>query len=155
VRRHTAEGDKEVVMKGKTLVIGVIATAILALGAGTAFGVQTIIGTPGDDTIYGDQNGPSGDVIYGKGGNDTLYGLEGTDTLIGNRGNDTLYGGRAADMLRGGGGDDTLYGGPDNTKPRRTDEYFCGRGDDTIHTPKGENSVHDFAHGCEHIIRNH
>jgi Ca2+-binding RTX toxin-like protein len=141
-------------MKRRTLVIGVVATAILALGAAAAFGVVTTIGTPGDDTIYGDQNGPVGDVIYGKAGNDTLYGLDGTDTLIGNRGNDTLYGGRAQDMLRGGAGNDSLYGGPDTTKPKRSDEYFCGLGDDTIHVPKSENSVHDFAHQCEHIVRN-
>jgi Ca2+-binding RTX toxin-like protein len=127
---------------------------ILALGAGTAFGIVTIIGTPGDDTIYGDQNGPSADVIYGKGGNDTLYGLRGVDTLIGNRGNDTLYGGGGGDQLRGGAGDDTLYGGPDKTKPRNTDEYFCGPGYDTVHLPKGENSRHDFMRACENIVRN-
>jgi Ca2+-binding RTX toxin-like protein len=142
-------------MKGRTLVVGVIAAGMLALSAGTAFGIVTIIGTPGDDTIYGDPHGrPSADIIYGKAGNDTLYGLHGNDTLIGNRGNDTLYGGPAQDSLRGGAGDDNLYGGPDTTTPKKGDEYWCGPGDDTVHLMKSENSVHERQHACEHVVHN-
>jgi len=140
---------------GRTVAVMAIAAMILALGAGTAYAIATIYGTQGDDVIYGDQHGRSADVILAKRGNDTLYGLFSNDTLVGGIGNDTEYGGPGSDMLRGGRGDDTLYGGPDNTNsPAKTDEFYCGPGDDTIYPVKGENSIHDYVHSCEHIIRN-
>ena len=61
----------------------------------------TLIGTNGDDSLYG--NGGD-DVIRGKTGNDELYG---------DGGNDVLRGGPDDDELIGGKGDDTYTGGPD------------------------------------------
>ena len=50
----------------------------------------------------------SGELLFGRGGNDSLTGLGGEDTLVGSRGDDTLIGGGGADELRGGDGND-LY----------------------------------------------
>jgi Ca2+-binding RTX toxin-like protein len=56
-----------------------------------------IVGTNGDDTLYGDQRtatyGGIPDHIYGLDGNDRLYGLTGDDWLEGGAGNDYLDGG--------------------------------------------------------------
>ncbi len=79
-------------------------------------GNNLIIGSPGNDTIYG-RGGD--DCIIGGDGNDTIYGdatsllgLWGTgnDVIIGGGGNDTIYG----DGWLGGSGNDTCYGGPGN-----------------------------------------
>lgn len=64
-----------------------------------------IIGTAGDDTIYG--NGGD-DLIIGRGGNDTIYGGAGADEIYGNAGNDILDGGTGPNIVYGGLGDDTI-----------------------------------------------
>jgi Ca2+-binding RTX toxin-like protein len=77
--------------------------------------VATIVGTPGDDTLYGTAS-EDGDVIVGLGGNDTIYGT--TGWICGNGGADVIYssdgeaqfGGRGDDLLNGDS--DRLYGGP-------------------------------------------
>lgn len=93
----------------------------------------TIIGTPGDDVIYG-TNGS--DVIVGLGGNDTIYGGNGNDVICGDGGDDTLNGGNGEDTLlgsfgndtlNGGNGDDALSGGYD------VDELYGGNGNDVLH----------------------
>ncbi|WKZ40141.1 MAG: ExeM/NucH family extracellular endonuclease [Anaerolineales bacterium] len=83
----------------------------------------TIIGTPGDDVIYG-TNG--NDVIVGLGGNDTIYGGNGNDTICGGNGDDTIYGGNGNDVLDGGDGDDDLDGQNGN------DILTGGNGNDTL-----------------------
>ena len=130
----------------KAVVLAGLITALMATAAYAA----VLYGTSGDDTITGtDQI----DSIYGYGGKDTLYGKGGTDNLLGGKGNDTLYGGPLQDTLRGQAGDDHLYGGPDGTKgPFRTDQYFCGAGEDTVHLENGENAPHNFNPACEHIV---
>jgi len=78
---------------------------------------NVIVGTEGDDVLYGT---PEGDLILGLGGNDFLMGLEGDDVLVGGpgcdilegvAGNDYLYGGEGEDLMFGGVGDDVLCGG--------------------------------------------
>lgn len=69
----------------------------------------TIIGTDGDDHIFG-TGGP--DVIVGLEGDDVIEALGKPDVICGGPGEDTLVGGGSADTLRGGQGDDRLNGGP-------------------------------------------
>lgn len=72
----------------------------------------TILGTSGDNTIYGT---PARDVIAGLEGNDTIYGLGGNDIICGGDGNDTLHGGAQTDVLIGGSGEDTCATGETTT----------------------------------------
>ncbi|MFD1343977.1 cadherin-like domain-containing protein [Litorisediminicola beolgyonensis] len=80
------------------------------------------IGSPGDDTLFGDSlaneiYGLGGaDEITGNGGRDTLFGGTGNDTLIGGTGNDTLVGDEDDDLLIGGGGFDFLQGRSGNDR---------------------------------------
>ncbi len=62
------------------------------------FSSVIIVGTSGDDVIYG-TDGP--DVIRGMGGNDIIYGQEGNDIICGEGGNDTIYGWHGDDILFG------------------------------------------------------
>ena len=59
-------------MQGKYRALAVAVVCGLAL-AGAAFGATkaVIVGTSGNDTLWGT---PNADVMYGKAGNDTLYG---------------------------------------------------------------------------------
>jgi hypothetical protein len=110
--------------------------------------VATIVGTPGDDILYGTNYGTnySGDVIAGLGGNDTIYawgpggGLvydEGhRDVICGHGGSDTIYkdcgwdcdssafGGRGADRIENGREDMSSVEG--------------GQGDDTLVAFRGD-----------------
>ncbi len=83
----------------------------------------TIVGTSGDDRLWGTQ-GP--DVICGLDGDDRIIGLGGDDLLIGGDGDDRIFGGRGDDVLRGGGGDDWLFGGTGD------DVLRGGRGNDRL-----------------------
>jgi Ca2+-binding RTX toxin-like protein len=69
-------------------------------------------GTIGGDLIFGE--GPTHDLIRGRGGDDTLIGGHGGDRLEGAAGNDRLFGGLHDDMLSGAAGRDTLNGGAGN-----------------------------------------
>jgi Ca2+-binding RTX toxin-like protein len=62
----------------------------------------TILGTNGDDSIVGREDGSQ------------ISGLDGNDKLTGREASDELIGGDGADTLKGFGGDDTLVGGPGN-----------------------------------------
>ena len=111
-----------------TILIGLAATGVMALGAQTGAqtpaptppgqvlfscndlaATATIVGTKGSDSLKGTRGR---DVIVGLGGNDTISGLAGRDLLCGGHGNDTLKGGKGNDRLEGGHGNDTLNGGP-------------------------------------------
>jgi Ca2+-binding RTX toxin-like protein len=101
-----------------TLLIGVAAVGVMALGAQT--GAQTgyplicngkpatMVGTNGNDSLSGT---PAKDVIVGLGGNDTLAGRGGNDLICGGQGNDKLKGGSGNDNLVGQQGKDALLGG--------------------------------------------
>ncbi|MGB8981823.1 MAG: ExeM/NucH family extracellular endonuclease [Anaerolineales bacterium] len=92
----------------------------------------TILGTPGDDVIYG-TNG--NDVIVGLGGNDIIYGGNGDDVICGNAGDDTIYGGNGNDTLLGSFGNDTIDAGNGDdtlTGDAGTDTLKGGNGNDAL-----------------------
>ncbi len=76
----------------------------------------TIVGTNGDDVLYGTPGndvivaGDGSDVVYGGGGNDIICGGTGNDNLYGEAGNDSIWAGTGNDNVRGGTGDDMLDG---------------------------------------------
>ena len=72
-------------------------------------GLNTIVGTNGDDVITGT---PGDDVISALGGNDVVDGSNGDDFLCGGPGNDAIGGGEGNDTISGDEGDDQLNGGP-------------------------------------------
>lgn len=99
-------------------------------------GADTLIGSPGNDTL----NGGSGrDSLIGGAGNDSIDGGEDPDFIDGGAGNDTLDGDynpiyddggevpwTRDDTLLGGPGDDSLRGGSGN------DHFTGGPGNDTL-----------------------
>jgi len=80
--------------------------------------VATIVGTAGDDTIFGT---PENDVIVGRGGDDVIHGLGGDDVICGGDGNDFLAGEDGHDVLYAGDGDDWVEGGPGRDSIRGDD----------------------------------
>jgi hypothetical protein len=90
--------------------------------------LATLVGTPGNDSIYG-TSGP--DVIMGLGGNDEIWGQDGDDIICGGAGNDKLYGKAGNDVLLGGSGNDRLYGS------RREDTLTGGSEQDRLYGDKG------------------
>lgn len=93
---------------------------------------DTIVGTPGPDTLIG---GPRSEVILGEdsadsidggGGNDSIVAGAGADSVEGGPGNDTIDAGLGNDTACGGDGNDILVGGPG-------DDSLCGEnGNDSI-----------------------
>ena len=62
--------------------------AIITGTAGNDTGVNSLVGTSSNDTIYGYGGN---DTLYGNGGNDTLIGGAGVDAMYGGADNDTYY----------------------------------------------------------------
>jgi hypothetical protein len=58
--------------------------------------LENVIGSPGDDEIFGNEEG---NVLDGRAGNDEVVGDDGNDVLIGDAGNDTFTGGRGLDSV--------------------------------------------------------
>jgi len=85
--------------------------------------MPAIIGTPGDDVLFGT---PTADTITGEAGNDILYGGQDADVLDGGDGDDQLRGEAGDDTLIGGNGDDYFRGGAG------VDSYAGGDGVDRI-----------------------
>ena len=75
------------------------------------FGVEALVGTSLDDTVYGESGA---NRLSGGKGDDELSGLAGSDTLEGGQGADSLDGGDGIDLLLGGAGSDLLTGGSGN-----------------------------------------
>ncbi|MEU4217342.1 hypothetical protein [Actinoplanes sp. NPDC026623] len=110
----------------------------------------TIVGTKGNDRLYGT---PRYDVICGLGGNDTINagggndvvdGGSGTDKIDGGAGNDRLYGGTGNDTLTGGSGNDKLDGGAGNDRLNGgagNDSLTGGAGNDRIDGGTGTDKV--------------
>jgi Ca2+-binding RTX toxin-like protein len=92
-----------------------------------------ILGTPGNDELFGDIN------------SDTLFGLEGDDTLLGLDGNDLIFGNQGADLLDGTEGDDTIFGGKDNDDitdiGNGNDLAFGNLGSDFINSSQGNDQI--------------
>ncbi|MDF0598562.1 Ig-like domain-containing protein, partial [Psychromarinibacter halotolerans] len=91
---------------------------------GTRYGLDTILGGDGNDSINGGttstwsgyrpdsiDGGAGDDTIIGSGLDDTLEGGADNDSIEGNSGNDQIFGGTGDDIIRGGVGDDTIFGG--------------------------------------------
>lgn len=72
-------------------------------GQDTLNSIETITGSPFDDTLSGTSNG---ETLIAGAGNDTLFGRGGNDTLGGGLGDDTLEGGVGSDRVVGGAGND-------------------------------------------------
>ncbi|HMB24236.1 MAG TPA: ExeM/NucH family extracellular endonuclease, partial [Anaerolineales bacterium] len=101
----------------------------------------TIVGTTGDDVLYGTN---AADVIVGLGGNDTIYGGNGNDVICGGVGNDNISGGNGNDTILGGDGDDTLNGGNGNDSlsgEAGIDTLNGANGDDTLSGGDGNDSL--------------
>ncbi len=80
-------------------------------------GINTVLGTSGNDTLkfsaytvrYFVLDGAAGnDLITGTAGHDAMRGGFGNDTLTGGLGNDTLDGGAGSDSINGDAGDDNI-----------------------------------------------
>jgi Ca2+-binding RTX toxin-like protein len=93
------------------------------LGVWMLAGDDTVIGSAGNDAVYGNEGE---DILSGSFGNDSLFGGKGKDVLAGDTGNDYLSGGQDADFLYGFAGNDILFGG------RGNDFIASGNGDDTL-----------------------
>jgi Ca2+-binding RTX toxin-like protein len=101
---------------------------------------NTLLGTPGNDTIDG------------LGGNDLIKGFGGNDTLSGGSGDDTVAGGSGVDAVSGGDGNDTLFsadsaafdaffgnGGAPLDHGTEVDTLVGGAGDDLLIAGYGDN----------------
>ncbi len=91
----------------------------------------TIIGTPGDDVIFGTNKS---DVIMSFGGNDTIFGGNGDDVICAGYGDDIVDGGNGQDLIFGEQGDDQLNGGTGK------DSLEGGSGDDTLAGGNGKDT---------------
>ena len=130
-------------------------TVIAALAAPSCAGKPaTVIGTPGNDVLYGTRKGDvivalgGNDLIYAYGGNDLICAGPGNDKVFGGPGNDTILGGGGADRLLGGSGDDVLKGqrGPDVLRGGRGSDLLAGgRGIDSCRGGPGR----DLLRSCE------
>lgn len=94
--------------------------------------MATLIGTTGDDNLYG---GSSADSIYGDAGHDVILGGGGADTINGGGGDDSLYGGNGSDSLYGADGNDYSDGGSGN------DSIDGGIGHDTLGGGVGNDTI--------------
>ncbi|MGI9384550.1 MAG: cadherin-like domain-containing protein, partial [Methyloligellaceae bacterium] len=104
-------------------------------------GPDTIVGTPGSDSIdarAGD------DTVYAREGNDAIDGGSGADRLMAGEGNDVVFGGSGDDLIFGGAGDDAIFGGAGN------DTIFAGDGNDTIFGEDGQDQI--FAGAGDDIV---
>jgi Ca2+-binding RTX toxin-like protein len=123
---------------------------------------NTLIGTPGPNTIemISDDRVPNSlvggggdDRLLGSSGNDALDGGDGNDTLVGGAFNDTLVGGPGLDVLDGDG--DTLYPGNDRIEARDgiAESINCGIGADTAIIDAADTVPADPGSLCEVVDR--
>jgi Ca2+-binding RTX toxin-like protein len=109
----------------------------------TSCGNDKIIGTNGDDIIFGDDGlggilGTGHDIIEAGKGNDTISGEAGNDIIFGGDDDDTIDGGPGDDVIDGGFGVDELIGGGGNdTFIIRAGNPSAGKGATTIICTQG------------------
>ncbi|MDW8110243.1 MAG: hypothetical protein RMJ96_01370 [Candidatus Bipolaricaulota bacterium] len=121
-------------------------------------GNDKIIGTVGDDTVFGDDGrgglpntghdwiiaGDGNDFIDGEAGDDQIFAGEGDDLVEGRSGNDRIEGGNGNDILQGGSGDDRILGGLDDDTIEGgsgNDILIGGDGDDLIDGGQGNDWI--------------
>ncbi|MEA2410281.1 MAG: hypothetical protein QOC77_842 [Thermoleophilaceae bacterium] len=127
---------RTILVAGVVLVV-TLSTLLVVAGSSAGSGARmclgrtaTIVGTSGNDIIYG-TNG--GDVIVGGRGVDQIHGLGGDDVICGEGGRDILQGGSGDDELSGGGSGDAIFGGSGDdflTGGDGSDDLHGGSGDD-------------------------
>jgi len=124
----------------------------------------TILGTNGNDVIYGTEGDDviltlgGNDIVYGLGGNDIICVTDGINAVYGGRGDDILIGGRGRDALYGGSGDDYLHGltGKDELYGNEGDDHLDGGpGRDTIDGGDGVDCVTDGTRGPVTNVERH
>ena len=121
------------------IVLAIILSGLLVVGSSAGAGPRmcldrkaTIVGTSGNDVIYG-TNGT--DVIVGGRGDDQVHGLGGDDFICGEGARDILTGGSGDDELSGGGGGDAIFGGSGDdflNGGDQADQLHGGSGDDEM-----------------------
>lgn len=95
----------------------------------TLLDIEDVIGTSGDDRIYG--NAEANALSGGEGG-DLIFGGAGDDTLDAGAGNDRLNAGTGNDSVFGGAGDDVITATLDRRIAGNTDWFDGGAGRDTL-----------------------
>jgi Ca2+-binding RTX toxin-like protein len=94
--------------------------------------LESVIGTPDNDVIYGENRNGS---LQGGAGDDTIHVGSGYHVAQGGDGDDTIYGATGGQALAGDAGTDTIYGGPGDdyiTDTGGTGKYYGRGGKDTI-----------------------
>lgn len=91
-------------------------------------GLETFLGTTGDDNIVGND---LSNTLAGFAGNDVLRGLDGDDFLDGGTGQDSYYGGIGNDVLGGGYESEDYIGGAGSSDQGNT--YVGGEGNDILY----------------------
>jgi Ca2+-binding RTX toxin-like protein len=94
--------------------------------------MESVVGSPGDDTLDGDDEAQ---VMVGWLGNDTITGQGGDDCLGGQDGDDFVQGGQGDDVVHGGDGDDGVQGHHGH------DDVAGGRGGDAHHGKRGNDTI--------------
>jgi Ca2+-binding RTX toxin-like protein len=140
------------------IVLAMIVSGLLVVGSSAGAGSRmclgrtaTIVGTSGNDVIYGTNGsdvivgGRGVDQVHGLGGDDFICGEGGRDILTGGSGDDQLLGGGAGDGIFGGSGDDFLSGGD------QADQLHGGSGDDDMQGDTLLSSPNDTCDGGDGI----
>jgi len=147
-------------MRRTTMLAAAMLATLVALG-GAAWAVPAgppcvgdeCLGTSGNDTIYGHDEG--GDYLYGgSGGDDHLYGLgngslESWDYLDGGPGgDDVIFGGEGSDYADGRDGADVIRGGAGRDEGHTNDDaewieggLVGGPGPDTVRGGSGDDEL--------------
>jgi uncharacterized protein YkwD len=149
-------GSKRSTRRRLVVVVALVAS-ILAIASPASAAVitcngleATVVGTDGNDTLYGTEGV---DVIAGLDGRDRIYGLGGNDIICGGGARDRIFAGRGHDMVFGGDGDDRIKadqgadqiwgeGGDDKISGQTgADVISGGRGDDKISGGFGDDVI--------------
>lgn len=110
--------------KTRTLLLFVLALAVMAVALPAAANAAVIIGTPGPNFQTGT---PQNDTIQGLGGNDLQYGLAGNDLLSGGDGFDRIFPQQGRDNVFAGAGDDVVVASGDGAQDRVNCSYGLDR----------------------------
>lgn len=92
-----------------TLIAKIYDATNTLLKTDTLTGIETVIGSNGNDIFTGDD---ANNYLFGGAGDDALNGANGNDSIDGGAGNDILIGGIGNDTIDGGSGNDFI--GDDN-----------------------------------------